>query len=72
MYKESKPMLTPSELIKHLESKGVKFELINKEDAQNIQKKTTIILSWYHIERIFLNMRREKIVENIQIQTLKC
>lgn len=34
MYKESKPMLTPSELIKHLESKGVKFELINKEDAQ--------------------------------------
>ena len=33
MYKESKPMLTPSELIKHLESKGVKFELINKEDA---------------------------------------
>ena len=34
MYKELKPMLTPSELIKHLESKGVKFELINKEDAQ--------------------------------------
>lgn len=34
MYKKSKPMLTPSELIKHLESKGVKFELINKEDAQ--------------------------------------
>ena len=34
MYKESKPMLTPSELIKHLESKGVKFELINKENAQ--------------------------------------
>lgn len=34
MYKEIKPMLTPSELIEHLESKGVKFELINKEDAQ--------------------------------------
>ena len=34
MYKESKPMLTPSELIGHLELKGVKFELINKENAQ--------------------------------------
>ena len=34
MYKESKPMLTPSELIEHLESKGIKFELINKEDAK--------------------------------------
>lgn len=34
MYKESKPMLTPSELIEHLEYKGVKFELINKEDAK--------------------------------------
>ena len=34
MYKELKPMLKPSELIEHLESKGVKFELINKEDAQ--------------------------------------
>lgn len=34
MYKESKPMLTDFELIEHLESKGVKFELINKEDAQ--------------------------------------
>lgn len=34
MYKESKPMLSPSELINHLESKGVKFELISKEDAQ--------------------------------------
>ena len=34
MYKELKPMLTPSELIEHLESKGIKFELINKENAQ--------------------------------------
>lgn len=34
MYKESKPMLTPSELVEHLESKGIKFELINKEDAK--------------------------------------
>ena len=34
MYKESKPMLTPSELVGHLELKGVKFELINKENAQ--------------------------------------
>lgn len=34
MYRELKPMLTPSELINHLEKKGVKFELINKQDAQ--------------------------------------
>lgn len=34
MYKELKPMLTPSELIEHLETKGVKFELINREDAK--------------------------------------
>lgn len=34
MYKELKPMLTPQELINHLEEKGVKFKLINKEDAQ--------------------------------------
>lgn len=34
MYKELKPMLTPSELIEHLEAKGVKFELIDKEDAK--------------------------------------
>ncbi len=32
MYKELKPMLTPYELIEHLEFKGVKFELINKND----------------------------------------
>lgn len=34
MYKESKPMLTPLELVNHLEEKGVKFELTNKENAQ--------------------------------------
>lgn len=34
MYKETKPMLAPSELIDHLEEKGVKFELISKNDAQ--------------------------------------
>ncbi len=34
MYKELKPMLTPSELIEHLDKKGVKFELIDKEDAK--------------------------------------
>lgn len=34
MYKELKPMLTPLELINHLEEKGVKFELISKGDAQ--------------------------------------
>ena len=38
MYRESKPMLSPSELINHLESKGVKFELISKEDAQKYLK----------------------------------
>ena len=35
MYKESKPMLTPSELIEHLESKGIKFELINNVNTGN-------------------------------------
>lgn len=34
MYKESKPMLTANELIKHLDEKGVKFNMINKVDAQ--------------------------------------
>lgn len=34
MYKETKPMLAPSELIDHLEEKGVKFKLISKNDAQ--------------------------------------
>ena len=34
MYKELKPMLNAEELINHLEEKGVKFELINKEDAK--------------------------------------
>lgn len=30
---EMKPMLTVIELVNHLESKGIKFELMNKEDA---------------------------------------
>lgn len=34
MYKESKPMLTANELIQHLDEKGVKFNMINKKDAQ--------------------------------------
>ena len=34
MYKEIKPMLNASELITHLESKGIKFNLMNKNDAQ--------------------------------------
>ena len=34
MYKETKPMLTPEELINHLEDKGIKFELIDKASAQ--------------------------------------
>ena len=34
MYKESKPMLTANELIEHLYEKGVKFNMINKSDAQ--------------------------------------
>ena len=34
MYKESKPMLTADELIEHLHDKGVKFNVINKNDAQ--------------------------------------
>ena len=34
MYKDSKPMLTANELIQHLDEKGVKFNLINKESAQ--------------------------------------
>lgn len=34
MYKQTKPMLNASELIKHLEEKGVKFDLISKNDAQ--------------------------------------
>lgn len=34
MYKQSKPMLNSEELIKHLEEKGVKFELTTKEESQ--------------------------------------
>ena len=34
MYKESKPMLNAEELVKHLESKGVKFELTSIQDAR--------------------------------------
>ena len=34
MYRQTKPMLNASELIKHLEEKGVKFDLISKNDAQ--------------------------------------
>ncbi len=34
MYKELKPMLNAEELIKHLESKGVKFELTSIQDAR--------------------------------------
>ncbi|MBR3720874.1 MAG: Abi family protein [Clostridia bacterium] len=34
MYKDIKPMLNAEELINHLEAKGVKFELISKEDAK--------------------------------------
>jgi len=38
MYKEQKPMLNAEELIKHLEEKGVKFELTSIEDAQKYLK----------------------------------
>lgn len=34
MYKESKPMLSANELIEHLDKKGIKFNMINKNDAQ--------------------------------------
>ena len=34
MYKETKPMLNADELIEHLEQKGVKFELISKENSK--------------------------------------
>lgn len=34
MYKETKPMLNAEELTRHLEEKGVKFELISKGDAK--------------------------------------
>lgn len=34
MYKQTKPMLNASELIKHLEEKGVKFDLISKSESQ--------------------------------------
>lgn len=39
MYKELKPMLNAEELVKHLEEKGVKFELTSIEDAQKYLKK---------------------------------
>lgn len=38
MYKETKPMLDANELIKHLEEKGVKFELTSKQEAQKYLK----------------------------------
>ena len=34
MYKITKPMLNSEELIKHLDDKGIKFELSSKEDAK--------------------------------------
>lgn len=34
MYRETKPMLNAEELIEHLENKGIKFELITKENAK--------------------------------------
>ena len=34
MYKITKPMLSAEELIKHLDDKGIKFELSSKEDAK--------------------------------------
>ena len=34
MFKDTKPMLNAEELINHLEEKGVKFELISKEEAK--------------------------------------
>ncbi len=34
MYKELKPMLAANELIEHLSEKGVKFDMISKENAQ--------------------------------------
>lgn len=34
MYREVKPMLNAEELINHLEEKGIKFNIINKEDAK--------------------------------------
>ena len=34
MYKQTKPMLNASELIKHLEEKGVKFDLISKSESK--------------------------------------
>ena len=33
MDKEVRPMLTAKELVDHLESKGIKFELISKDEA---------------------------------------
>lgn len=38
MYKELKPMLSANELIKHLEKKGVKFELISMEESKKYLK----------------------------------
>ena len=38
MYKNTKPMLDAEELIEHLEEKGVKFELISKEEAKKYLK----------------------------------
>lgn len=34
MYKEIKPMLAANELIEHLDQKGIKFNMISKNDAQ--------------------------------------
>lgn len=34
MFKDTKPMLNAEELINHLEEKGIKFELISKEEAK--------------------------------------
>lgn len=33
MDKEIRPMLSATELVDHLESKGIKFELTSKEEA---------------------------------------
>ena len=38
MYKNTKPMLDAEELIEHLEAKGVKFELISKDESKKYLK----------------------------------
>lgn len=53
MYKELKPMLNAEELIKHLEEKGVKFELTSFDNAQRYLRENNNYFKLVSYRKIF-------------------